>query len=112
MYMNSPVLSGDLLFGFSNLKKGEIFCLDARTGAILWTGPPRSGDNAAMLISSTTLFTLTTDAQFLIAKPTAKDLGEIRRYEVADSSTWANPLVLPDGLLIKDLKTLARWSVN
>jgi len=112
MYMNSPVVSGDLLFGFSHLKKGQFFCLDAHTGATLWTGPPRGGDNAAMLASSTTLFALTTDAQLLIAKPTSKALGEIRRYEVADSPTWAHPVVLPDGFLVKDLKALARWSVE
>ena len=112
MYMNSPVLSGDLLFGFSHLKKGQIFCLDARTGATLWTGPPRGGDNAAMLASSTTLFTLTPDAQLLVAQPTAKALGDVHRYEVADSATWAHPVVLADGFLIKDLKTLSRWSVN
>lgn len=112
MYMNSPVLSGDRLFGFSHLKKGQLFCLDAGTGATLWTGPPRSGDNAAVLASSTTLFALLQDAQLIIAKPTAKALGEIRRYQVADSPTWAHPVVLPDGVLIKDLKALARWSVN
>jgi outer membrane protein assembly factor BamB len=112
MYMNSPVLSGDLLFGFSHLKKGQIFCLDARTGTTLWTGPPRSGDNAAMLASSTTLYALIPDGQLLIAKPTVKGLNEIRRYEVADSATWAHPVVLADGFLIKDLKTIARWSVN
>lgn len=112
MYMNSPVLAGDLLFGFSHLKKGQLFCLDARTGATLWTGPPRAGDNAAILASSTTLFALTPDAQMLIAKPTGKALGEIHRYEVADSPTWAHPVVLPDGFLIKDLKTLARWTAN
>ena len=75
MYMNSPVVSGDLLLGFSHLKKGQLFCLDARTGATLWTGSPRGGDNAAVLASSTTLFALTPDAQLLIAKPTAKALG-------------------------------------
>lgn len=65
-----------------------------------------------MLASSTTLYALTPEAQLLIAKPTAKGLNEIRRYEVAQSATWAHPVVLPDGFLIKDLKTLARWSVN
>jgi outer membrane protein assembly factor BamB len=112
MYMSSPVLAGDLLFGFSHLKKGQIFCLDARTGTTLWTGPPRAGDNAAMLASPTTLYALTPDAQLTIARPTTKGLGQIRSYEVADSPTWAHPVVLPDGLLIKDLKTLARWDVN
>jgi hypothetical protein len=31
---------------------------------------------------------------------------------VADSPTWAHPVVLADGVLIKDAKTLSRWSVN
>lgn len=112
MYMNSPVLSGDLLFGFSHLKKGQIFCLDARTGQVLWTGPPRGGDNAAMLASATTLYALTPDAELLIARPTAKGLGELRKYEVANSPTWAHPVVLGDGVLVKDLKTVARWGVQ
>ena len=112
MYMSSPVLSGDLLFGFSHLKKGQFFCIDARTGATLWTGPPRGGDNAAMLVGSTTLYALMADGQLMIAKPTAKGLNEIRRYEVADSPTWAHPVVLSDGVLIKDLKTITRWGVN
>ena len=112
MYMNSPVLMGDLLLGFSHLKKGQIFCMDARTGQTLWMGPPRGGDNAAMLASPTTLYALMPDSQMLIAKPTAKGLGELRRYEVADSPTWAHPVVLGDGVLIKDLKTIARWGVK
>lgn len=112
MYMSSPVVSGDLLFGFSHLKKGQFFCLDARTGATLWTGPPRGGDNAAMLAGSSTLYALMPEGQLVIAKPTAKGLNEIRRYEVADSPTWAHPVVLGDGVLIKDLKTVARWGVD
>lgn len=112
MYMNSPVVMGDLLIGFSHLKRGQIFCLDARTGATLWTGSPRGGDNAAMLAGAATLYSLTPDAKLLIARPTAKGLNEVRQYEVADSATWAHPVVLADGFLIKDLKSLARWGVN
>ena len=41
MYMNSPVLSGDLLFGMAARNKGQFFCLDARNGATLWTSPGR-----------------------------------------------------------------------
>jgi len=112
MYMNSPVLMGDLLIGFSHLKKGQIFCLDPRTGATLWTGSPRGGDNAAMLASATTLYSLTPDAKLVIARPTAKGLNQVRQYDVADSPTWAHPLILADGFLVKDLKTLSRWSVK
>jgi outer membrane protein assembly factor BamB len=112
MYMNSPVLAGDLIFGFSHKNKGQLFCLNAQTGAMLWTGPPRQADNAAMLVSPSSLIVLKNDGEMLVAKPSGKSFELIRRYTVADSPTWAHPLVLADGVVIKDLKTLTRWSVE
>ena len=112
MYMNSPVILGDLLFGFSHLKKGQLFCLDPRTGAKLWVGPPRDGDNAALLVSSTSFLELKNDGELVVARPSGKSLEVIRQYTVPDSPTWAHPVVLADGVLIKDAKTLTRWSVN
>src|SRR5262249_16304255 len=41
--MNSPVLAGDWLLGFSNQKAGHLFCLDARTGQTLWQSDGRVG---------------------------------------------------------------------
>lgn len=112
MYMNSPVLTGDLIFGFSHKSKGQLFCLNAQTGATLWTGPPRQADNAAMLVSTSSLIVLKNDGEMLVAKPSGKSFELIRRYTVADSPTWAHPLVLADGVVIKDLRTLTRWSVE
>lgn len=112
MYMNSPVVSGDLLFGFSHRNKGQLFCFDAATGKTLWLGPPRSGENAALLVGSSGLLALTNEAQLVIVKATGKGYEEIRRYTVADSATWAHPLVLADGVLVKDVKTLARWATE
>jgi outer membrane protein assembly factor BamB len=37
VYMNSPLVSSDLLFGLSYLKRGQFFCLDPRNGVTLWT---------------------------------------------------------------------------
>jgi outer membrane protein assembly factor BamB len=111
MYMNSPVLSGDVLFGFSHLKKGQLFAMDAATGKTLWMGPPRSGDNAAVLAGSSTLISLNNEGQLTIARADGKAFQVIRQYTVADSATWAHPLVLSDGVLIKDVKTLARWGI-
>jgi len=111
MYMNSPVLSGDALFGFSHLKKGQLFAMDAATGKTLWLGPPRGGDNAAVLASPSTLVSLNNEGQLTIAHASAKAYEQVRQYMLADSPTWAHPLVLPDGVLIKDLKTLSRWGI-
>ena len=112
LYMNSPVAEGHLLFGFSHLQKGQLFCLDLRTGATQWKGPPRQGDNASLLISGEDLVALKDDAELIIAKAGRKAFELTRSYTVADSPTWAHPLMLPDGVVVKDATTLARWSTD
>ncbi len=112
MYMSSPVLEDDLIFGFSHYKKGQFFCVDARTGATKWTSPPRQGDNAAVLISGGNLIVLKDDAQLVIAKAVGSSFEPLRNYTVADSPTWAHPLTLRNGVVIKDASTLAFWGVK
>ena len=112
LYMSSPVAASDLLFGFSHYKRGQLFCLDLRTGATQWTGEGRQGENAALLVSGENVILLKDDAQMIIAKATGKGFEPLRRYTVAESATWAHPLVLRDGVVIKDATTLARWSTN
>ena len=109
LYMSSAVAARDLLFGFSQLKKGQFFCVDARTGILQWTSPPRQGENASVLVSGEHLILLKDDGELLIATATEKSFDLLRHYQVADSSTWAHPLILRNGVVIKDVNTLARW---
>ena len=112
MYMSSPVAQGGLVFGFSHYKKGQFYCIDARTGATKWTGPPRQGDNAAVLISGGSLVFLKDNGELIVAKAGGTSFEPIRTYTVAGSPTWAHPLVLRNGVVIKDAATLAFWSVE
>jgi outer membrane protein assembly factor BamB len=111
MYMSSPVLSGDLLFGLSNRSKGQFFCLDAATGARRWTSEGRQADNAAIVSAGSTLFLLTSDAELIVAKRSASAFEVLRKYTVADSPTWAHPVIVGSGMLIKDATTLALWTL-
>jgi outer membrane protein assembly factor BamB len=112
MYMNSPVVSGDLLFGLSHLKRGQFFCLDPRNGAILWTSEGRQAENAAIIDGGSVLFFLTNDAELLVVRKSGKGLELLRKYSVADSPTWAHPVILNGGILIKDATTLALWGIE
>ncbi len=109
MYMNSPVLVKDLMFGFTNRNKGQLFCLDPKSGEIYWKGPPRSGDNAAILAAGDLLFLLTNDAELTVARASGQDFEVIRKYRVADSPTWAHPALFNHGVLIKDSANLTFW---
>jgi outer membrane protein assembly factor BamB len=112
MYMSSPVLSDSLLFGLDHKHKGRFFCLNARTGSTLWTSEGRQTRNAAILDAGEVLFFLTTDAELIVAKKGAVEFEPIARYTVADSPTWAHPVILGKRILIKDLSTLALLSLK
>jgi outer membrane protein assembly factor BamB len=112
MYMNSPLLAGDLLFGMSHKNKGQFFCLDAATGKTLWTGDPRQGENAAMVIAGDTIFSLTNDADLIITSAADKGAKAIRKYHVAEKPTWAHPAIAGRNILIKDETALAMWGLE
>jgi outer membrane protein assembly factor BamB len=109
MYMSSPVVSGDLLFGFSERKRGQFFCLKPDDGATLWTSDGRQGDNAAIVAAGSVWLILTPDASLIVARQSAKAFEPLRKYSVADSPTWAHPVVMGRGILIKDATNLALW---
>jgi outer membrane protein assembly factor BamB len=112
MYLNSPVVSGDYLFGLSHKRKGQFFCLDARTGQILWTSNGREGDNAAIVASGQLLFLLTDAAELLVARSGPKQLEVLKKYTVATNPTWAHPVLVGSRILIKDASTLALLSLE
>jgi outer membrane protein assembly factor BamB len=110
MYMSSPVVIGDRLFGFAEQDSGHLFCLDVKSGKVLWHGPGRQGENASLLASGPSLVMLTNDADLVVVDARAAAYTERVRYEVADSPTWAHPVVSAACLLIKDRDRLTRWN--
>jgi len=107
MYMNSPVLVGQTLFGMSQLKKGQFFAIDAESGKTLWQGPGRMGENAAILnLGGKFLLLLINDANLVVLPADAKEYLPAVQYTVASSPTWAHPVVLGRRILVKDLNSL------
>jgi outer membrane protein assembly factor BamB len=102
MYMSSPVVSGDRLFGFSHTQKGHFVSLDPRSGATLWKSGGRQGENAALVSVSPLLIMLTDDARLIVARQDGSAFAPIREYTVAASPTWAHPVVVGRLILIKD----------
>ena len=110
MYMSSPLLVGRRLYGFSEYRSGQLFRLDATTGKLAWRGPGRQGDNAALLKAGDVFLALTTEAELLFFRDDADEYSELARWRVADTPTWAHPVVLGRRVLIKDLNHLSMWT--
>jgi outer membrane protein assembly factor BamB len=112
MYMSSPVLDGDYLYGLSAKKKGQFFCLDAKTGKTVWVTTGREGQNAAVLNAGKTLLFLTADASLIVVNKSAGGFEQVARYTVADTPTWSHPVFLGRRILIKDSANLSLWSLE
>ena len=113
LYLSTPVMEGNVLFGFSILKKGQFFALDADSGKTLWQGPGRAGENAALLdLGGKQLLLLTNEAKLIVQPIGAKSFAPSVEYTVADSETWAHPVVLGNRILIKDQTTLKSFAIG
>ena len=108
MYMSSPVLAGSTLYGHSSTRSGQFVAIDAATGAVRWASEGREGDHASVLMAGNVLLLLTSDAELFVAAPDAAAFAVVRHYDVADGATWAMPVPLRDGLLVRDATSLAR----
>lgn len=112
LYMNSPVLDGDFFYGMSAKRKGQFFCAEAATGKVRWATEGREGSQASLLNAKDALFILTSDANLIVAKKVADKFQQLAKYSVADSATYAHPILFGKRILIKDNATLALWSVE
>lgn len=107
LYMNSPVLAGEALFGLSHRNKGQFFGLHAGSGEILWRSEGRQGENAVIVKSGDFLLSLTTEAELIVSRAAGTAYRKIKSYKVAESATWAMPIFFGDKVLLKDAETLA-----
>lgn len=110
--MNTPVLHGNELYGLSYRNKGQFFCVDADTGRTVWQSPGRMGENAAIVNAKGVVLLLTNDASLIVLDPNVKAYKPVAQYQVANSSTWAHPLIMGDRILIKDHSTLASFAIT
>ena len=106
MYMNSPVVVGDTVYGLTNRNKGQFFAIDAKTGATRWTSPPRQSESASITAATGRLWCLTTDGALIVLKADPAAYAEAGRLDVAPSATWASPVLLGPQILVKDVDHL------
>ncbi len=110
--MSSAVVNGDLLYGFSHYDKGRFFCLDIETGEVLWTGPGRTGDNVMLLSIPGYIVALINDGQLQIISARGDRFEKVASYRVSENDTYAPPVLLKNAVLVKDSRTLTRWSLG
>jgi outer membrane protein assembly factor BamB len=112
MYMSNGVIVRDTLVALSHKNSGQFFALDLKTGKTVWTSAPRQATNAAIVRAGELLFVLKDDAELLVTRSGPNGFETARTYTVADSATWAEPVVSGNRVFVKDVATLTLWTVN
>jgi outer membrane protein assembly factor BamB len=112
LHMTNGVEINGMLFGLSHLNSGQYFGLDLDSGEVLWLSEGRQAQNAAILRAGDTIFSLEDDAEMLVLNASRTGLDPIRRYEVASSATWTQPAISGNAFYVKDVNTLALWTLD
>ena len=110
--MSSAVMNGNLLYGFSHFGRGRFFCLDPKTGKVLWQGPERTGENVMFLSIPGHILALVNNGELQVIAARRDRYEKVASWRVAETPTWAPPVLLQRNILIKDRETLTLWALE
>jgi outer membrane protein assembly factor BamB len=117
---NTPVLKNGLLFGIS--QRGDFFCINAEDGQTAWTAPSaapaaagggrRRGGFGSVVDAGSVLLALTPASELIAFEPSAKAYGELARIKVADTPTYAYPVVSGKRIFVQDQDSVTLWTIE
>jgi outer membrane protein assembly factor BamB len=133
---NTPILKNGFIYGLS--ARNDFFCVNAQDGKTAWTAPftpPAAGGEAAagggmgggrggrggggrgggygsLVDAGSVLFALTPASQLVVFEPGEKAFKELARIKVADSATYAYPIVAGNRIFIKDQNSVTLYTVQ
>jgi outer membrane protein assembly factor BamB len=110
--MSNAVMTDNAIFSLSTLSMGQYFAVDATTGETLWLSEGRQAGNAAMARAGSLLFILEDDGELIVARSSRRGFEPLKRYKVADTETWAQPAIAGNRIFVKDVSSLALWTIN
>ena len=126
---NTPVLKDGVLYGLgAEAAKGgggkggggkgggtratKLFAQDAKTGAELWNDKAPRGECGAILDVGSVLLLLSSDSNLVVFKPDKDEFKEVAKYKVADTPTWAMPIIDGKRIYVKDADSLILWTLD
>ncbi|MGO8928578.1 MAG: PQQ-binding-like beta-propeller repeat protein [Limisphaerales bacterium] len=107
---NTPVLKGGQIYGLS--QRSVIFCLDAKDGKTLWTTELGGRGFGSIVDAGSVLLALTPKGELVVFDPSDKEYKKLASYKVADSETYAYPVVAGKGVFVKEKDSLSLWNID
>ena len=107
---NTPVLKDGFLYGLSD--RGYYFCINAKTGETAWTDTTRRGQFGAILDAGAVLMGLTQDGTLTVFQPGSQAFTQIAAIKVADTQTYAHPIVAGNRFFVRDQDSMILWLIQ
>ena len=108
----TPVLKDGMLFGLSD--KGNLYCLDAKTGKTAWTDTTardRQGFTS-IVDGGSCLLALPSSSEMVVFKPDGKQYQEVAKIKVSDTPIYAHPVLAGNRIFVKDQDSVALLTVQ
>jgi outer membrane protein assembly factor BamB len=107
----TPVLKDGFLYGLSD--KAGFYCINAKTGQTAWSeANSQRGPFGSILDAGSELVALTPKSQLIVFEPTDKAYTEIASVKVADSATYAQPVLAGNRVFIEDQDSVTLWTLD
>jgi outer membrane protein assembly factor BamB len=130
---NTPVVKNGLLFGVS--ERDTLFCIHAESGKTVWTAPVAAaaggsgqpaggqaggqrrggrmggGGYGSIVDAGSVLVALTPSSQLIVFEPSDKAYTEMARIKVANSPTYAYPIIAGNRVFVKDKDSVTLWTI-
>jgi outer membrane protein assembly factor BamB len=107
----TPVLKDGFLYGLSD--PGNFYCIDARTGKTAWTEANGSrGGFGSILDAGSVLVALTPKSHLVVFQPNDKEYTEVASMKVADTPTYAQPLLSGNRLFVEDQDSVSLLTLD
>jgi outer membrane protein assembly factor BamB len=108
---STPVLKDGFLFGHE-AKRGEMFCLNAKTGEKAWFEATPHNRFASITDAGKVLVSLPATGNLIIFEPNGSKYVELAKYKVADTEVYASPILSGNDVFVKDKEMLTCWSLK
>jgi len=126
----TPVLKSGLLVGLS--QRGDFFCINAQDGKTAWTAPSAAagasaeappggggrgggrgrGGYGSVVDAGPVLLALTPASELIAFQPGDKAYTELARIKVADTPTYAYPVVAGNRIFVQDQNSVTLWTID
>jgi len=129
---NTPVLKDGLLYGLSSGK--TFFCMDAKTGKVLWTDKTPRGEAGGVLNAGSVILALTGpataggkgggkkggfrsetakgDSELVAFEPNCTGYKEIAKYKLSPATGLAYPIIAGNRVHVKGNTELTLWTID